>query len=824
MNIRYTMNKSFFKILSVLILPFLSSITLAQEIGSKTKLKWELVDNNHEGQKRSLTRLSMLNDSDHALGKQGWNLWFSNMRSIDVSTVTGDFSVEHINGDLYKLSPTSQFKGLAPGDSLQITMVIKGRIPNFTDAVSGLYFTFDQQKPAIQAIPNPQLLPFKNAFYANDMLIQQFEKNEKVKNENASSLLKIIPSPKEMKLTGLSFALDRSVKIGGANDFEPSIQLLKETIASNLKTQSLATKNNSAKSIEFINSPKLGKEAYEINIEPKKIIIKAATNTGAFYAVQSLFSLLPLNFFEGGLSSVDLPTLVIADEPRLAYRGFLMDIARNFQEKKQVLKLIDLMASYKLNVLHMHLNDDEGWRIEIPSLPELTEVGSKRSGSWKDGKTLQPSYGSGAIAKSNQFLTKADFIEILHYATKNHIQVIPEIETPGHARAAIRSMEYRAKKGKGAPISDPMDQSKFTSAQYWKDNVIDAGLASSYEFIETVVDDFIEMYKEAGLELKIISLGGDETPRGSWAESPSIHKLMKEQNIANHHLVWPYYVQKILDIVNKKGVQLAGWEEFGMVNLGKGMKPNPDLGAKNISLDVWNNLVGGGNEDLAYRLANLGYPVVFTSAHNFYLDFAWSDNYLEPGHNWAGYIDLEKSYGFMVHNFLRNLTPEMAAVKEPLTEIGKKNIYGIKGVLFSEKVLDVDRFEYMLVPRVFALAERAWAAEPEWEKSSQTNWKPIYDRDWSIFANTVGLKELPKVEKRLNFNYKLPSIGIKQIDGKVACNLEWPGFYIVYTVDGSEPVAGGMKYSQPIAAKGILKFKVFSSTGKSSYTTVYPNN
>jgi hexosaminidase len=333
------------------------------------------------------------------------------------------------------------------------------------------------------------------------------------------------------------------------------------------------------------------------------------------------------------------------------------------------------------------------------------------------------------------------------------------------------------------------------------------------------------MYQEAGLKLKRIHMGGDELPKGAWTGSPSIQQLMIEEGIPSVNLVWPYYVKRILEIADKKGIQLAGWEELGMVNQGKGMRPNPLFATKNIQLDVWNNVIGGGNEDLAYRLANMGFPVIFTSVNNFYFDFAWNDSYNEPGHNWAGNIDLEKSYGFMVHNFLRNLPDHIASKKQGLTEVGKKNIIGIKGTLWAEKILDSDRLQYMLIPRIFALAERAWAQEPEWEKPSQSNWKALYEQDWSRFANRIGLKEIPRLEKRWNgINYKLPSIGIKEIDGKIACNLELPGFYIVYTRDGSDPEANGKRYSQPITEKGNLKFKVFNFSGKGSYTTVYPYN
>lgn len=816
-------------VLSVAVALFITfSFTLlhAQNIGEKIQVKWELIDNNYQGQRRSLTKFTIINRSNHPIPPQGWDLWFSNMRSIDVNSIQGDFTIKHINGDLYKLSPSGSFDGLGISDSLEIRMEIKNRIPNFTDAPSGLYITSDLIEPSIQPITNVSALPFSySAEHDKKVLSELYDKNEKIKIKiNEPIPLSIIPSPKRLTLTNKHFILDRGVKIIGADEFHREIKRIKgEIFSSNLGEQEGFTED-SENTIRFEKLSSLGSEAYELIINENEIIIKAATDAGAFYAIQSLLSLLPISYFDGNQKSVKIPTLHIMDEPRLKYRGLMMDLARNFHDKNEVLQVLDLMASYKLNVLHLHLNDDEGWRIEIPSIPELIEVGSNRSAKFEGGSTLQPSYGSGAYAKPKQFLSKEEFIEILKYADNLHIQVIPEIESPGHARAAIKSMDYRAAQGMGRRISDPNDESVYSSAQYWTDNVMNIGLSSTFEFMETVIDDLISMYKEADLKMKIIHMGGDEVPKGAWTASPSIQQLMKKEGISSVNLVWPYYVNRILEIAKKRGIQLAGWEELGMVNQGKGMRPNPQFAAEAIQLDVWNNIVGGGNEDLAYRLANMGYPVIFTSANNFYFDFAWDDTYNEPGHNWAGNIDLEKSYSFMIHNFLRNLPDHISSKKQALTEEGKKNIIGIKGTLWSEKIKDLDRLQYMLIPRIFALAERAWAQEPEWEKPSQTSWKTLYDQDWSQFANTVGLKEIPRLERRWKgINYRLPAIGIKEINGEIVCNLELPGFYIVYTNDGSEPLADGTKYSRPLSEKGNLKFKVFNSSGKGSYTTVYPH-
>lgn len=795
----------------------------AQNIADELEVTWQLLDTNHENKGKSLAKFSIKNQSNYSIPNYGWNLRFSNMRGVDVESVQGDFKLKHVNGDLYELSPAPSFSGLEPNEEVEIKFVVS-KVPNFTDAPSGLYISTSLVEPAIQAISKYKILPFSIPTETNKVFLAElFEKNEKRKEEKIN--LSVVPSPLKMTTHAGFFLLDDEVEIIGDSDFKNEVQLLRKALTSKITTNPAKHTKKSTGEITFVKLNSLNSEAYKLDVAEKRITIQASSAVGAFYAVQSLLAVLPVQSFALKQESIEIPNLSIEDEPRFGYRALMLDLSRNFHEKEEIIKIIDLMAAYKLNTLHLHFIDDEGWRIEIPSLPELTAIGSKRSAEYSNGESLQPSYGSGALSKDNQFLTKEDFIELLKYANSKHIEVIPELETPGHARAAVKSMEYRSKKKGTAPIHDLQDKSIYFSAQHWTDNVMDVGLDATFEFMETVIDEISTMYKDAGLTLKTMHMGGDELPTGAWENSPAIQKLMKEKNIPNVHQVWPYYVKRILKITQDRGIKLAGWEELGMVNLGKGMKPNPQFADKDITLDVWNNIINGGNEDLAYRLANLGYPVIFTSANNLYFDQAYSSSYNEPGHNWSTYIDLERTYSFMAHNFLRSIPEMNRNQKEGLTVEGKKNIKGIKGALWSEKILDANRLEYMLIPRIFALAERAWAAEPEWEKPAQKQWETLLEKDWSNFANRIGQVEIPRLEKIWpELNYRLPAIGIKEINGKIVCNLELPGFYIVYTKDGSEPKADGKRYTTPLTEKNDLRFKVFNTAGKGSYTTVYAHN
>src|SRR5690606_2243171 len=367
--------------------------------------------------------------------------------------------------------------------------------------------------------------------------------------------------------------------------------------------------------------------------------------------------------------SITIPAVEVSDEPRFGYRAFRMDVARNFQSKEQVMTVLDLMASYKMNVLHFHLNDDEGWRLEIPSLPELTEVGARRAHSI-DEQSLPPSYGSGPDATNKAgtgYYSKSDFIEILKYANARHIRVLPEVETPGHARAAVKSMEARYRRlmkagqeeqAKEYLLNDIDDQSVYRSVQKWDDNVMNVALPSTYRFIEKVVDEIIGMYKEAGAPLSTIHLGGDEVPAGVWEKSPQVQKLMNENSeLAGVDDLWDYYFDKVNRILKAKGLYLSGWEETALRKTTLDGKvrwiPNPKFVNENFHAYVWNNVWGWGNEDLAYRLANEGYKTILAPATNFYFDMAHQKNFDELGTYWASITDIDAVFEFVPFDYYK---------------------------------------------------------------------------------------------------------------------------------------------------------------------------
>ena len=343
----------------------------------------------------------------------------------------------------------------------------------------------------------------------------------------------------------------------------------------------------------------------------------------------------------------------IIDAPRFEYRGFQLDVARNFQPKEAVFRLLDLMARYKLNKFHFHLTDDEGWRLEIPGLPELTRVGARRGHTLDSLDHLQPAYGSGPDvndAYGSGFYTRTDYLEILKYAKARHIEVIPEIEMPGHARAAVKAMEsrFRALEKLHHPqsrrflLSDQEDASVYRSAQLYTDHVMNPGLPSTYAFIDKVVAEVVHLHRTAGAPLRTLHVGADELPSGAWEKSPATLALMKREKLVSTTEAWDIFYTRVDQILRKRGVLASGWEELGArkVKLRGADKliPNPIFTQKGFTLYVWNDLDDA--EDLAYRMANAGYRTILAPATHLYFDMAYNKNPDEPGVNWAGYTDM----------------------------------------------------------------------------------------------------------------------------------------------------------------------------------------
>ncbi len=807
----------------------------------KLNISWQAVQNNYQNKAESLNALVITNTGKTTLPASGWKLYFNSARGIASATVSGNAVITKLNGDLFTITPTATFTALKPGASATIQFVSDELVINFTDAPEGIYLVWDTQPEKGYATGDFTVLPFKPNYPGLVTPAIIYNQNQKIQDVPEQQLTKIFPTPANYKETTGTFNLTPDVQFTTDGKFS------KEILGFEADLQTLFGKKLASKSVANIISLKykdgLGDEGYELSVQPTAIIISATSAAGAFYGIQSLKTLIPAAAYAHAEKIVEIPCVEVKDQPRFPYRALLLDVARNFQTKEQVLKLLDVMALYKLNVFHFHLSDDEGWRIELPTLPELTQTGSQRGHTLDSKNFLPASHGSGPetgkLAGSG-FYTRADYIEILRYATARHITVMPEIETPGHARASIKAMDARYRRlmaeGKQAEavkylLHDLNDKSEYNSVQYWNDNVIDVSLPSTYTFFETMINDIAGIYKEAGAPLNTIHFGGDEVPAHVWEQSPAYLTLKATHpEITGTGDLWYYFYGRINQLLKDKGFTLAGWEEMGLrktVLDGKAdYVPNPDFTPYHLQTEVWNNSIGSGQEDLAYKLANAGYKVVLSSVTNLYFDMAHYKSFDEPGYYWGAFVDIDKPFSFIPYDYFKNTSVDRDGLpinknifigKQRLTDYGKTNIAGLQGCLWGENIKTPERMEYMIFPSVLGLAERAWAQDPQWATEPDTaKSSAMYQQARTNFLNVLGKRELPRLTY-LNggYSYRIPKPGVLMRGGEYKGNMQFPGFIIRYTTDGKDPDIKSKVYNDAVTVTGNnVKFRAFDNKGR----------
>jgi len=811
-------------------------------------LSWQVVENQHGGKNQFLSKFVLVSPKV-SLPSSGWSLYFNLPRTIDPATVTPPFQVEHINGDLFRIFPKAQ-NAFAKAKPIEISFAAGEWAVNFTDAPSGPYLLLDADRTKGFPVRNYKIIPSTEPRqylrFASDKIglitpADVYQRQASIQPIAADQLPPIFPTPAEITRKQGFAELSANTVIESDAAFGAEEIFLKNA----LQELSVPAKEPSTK-IRLVKAD-LPEEAYKLTVQPGLIEISAGSGAGIFYGIQSLESMFPLYSWAGTKKMISIPAMEVNDKPRFAYRSFMLDIARNFHSKEELKKIIQLLALYKVNTLHLHFNDDEGWRIQMPSFPELTAVGSKRGAGFESGEHLQPSYGSGpdiTLKRGSGSYTTDEFIDILHYARDRHIQVIPEVETPGHARAAIVSMKYRYKQlmnaGKKSEaekylLSDAADTSVYSSAQGWSDNVMNVAMPSVYVFIDRVIQDLQDIYKKAGVPLKMVHMGGDEVPAGVWEGSPICQALMKQEKTNSVDDLWYYYFRKVNDILEGRGLKMYGWEEIGMrKTMLDGAKlniPNPDFVKDRFTVDVWNNVLGWGAEDLAYKLANAGYQVVLSPVSNFYFDMAYQKSFDEPGYYWGGFLDVDKPFYFIPYDYFKNAREDLLGNpldrsifigKERLNDYGKTNIKGIQGLIWSENMISPERLEYMLLPKLLGMAERAWAPTPSWSTETDTAKAAAhFNAAWSTFVNTLGARELPRLDYFAGgFNYRIPEPGVIVRDGKVLVNTQYPGLDIRYTTDGSDPLPTSKIYQGPIDDNGKIKVRLFSSTGRGGRISV----
>lgn len=816
------------------------------QFAQKTEFRFGVITN--FGEDGLQAHIVLHNQSSVALpaGEANWRIYFHSVRNIHAQEMAG-LRLTHINGDLNELSPTKNFAGLAAGASLEFLYGSGEWAVSYSDFMPRAFIAQQGLTPAVFTNTDTEELnrfidPFtkpeqqlrfggkgKVDLYPIATAASRYQDNLALDQVSVKAQL-IIPTPKSLKLGKGNIKLDASWQIRYAGRLTQEALYLQQQLKAaglNLDSQPdnipasgkvillTAASNATDKSLSK-NESIFAAESYTLIVDGDKIALDGSDNAGAFYAVQSLLSLLPA----GTATQFELPKLTVSDSPRFSWRGMAYDMGRNFHGKAVAFRLIEQMGRYKLNKLHLHLSDDEGWRIQIPGLPELTDLGGARCFDLTETQCLLTQLGTGASksGSGNGYYTRDDFVEILKFAAVHHIDVIPEIDMPGHSRAAIKSMQARYKKLLAAGqkeaaeqylLSDPADKSQYMTVQNYTDNSVNVCLPSSYAFAEKVIYELQQMYRTAGLKLTTFHMGGDEVGKGSWEQSPACSALFSkgEKGVAGVADLKPYFVSRIADITHARGLNLAGWEDGLMYDPANSFNRKQFANEK-VYANAWDNIWEWGVADRAYRLANAGYQVILSPGTHLYFDHPYEASAEERGYYWAArYTDTAKVFGFMPDNYYANaektregvtITNLEALVGRELPKLNRpENVVGIQGEVWSETIRTPEQLEQMLYPRMFALAERAWH-KADWEADKPN--PSVRLQAWANFSGNLIQKELSKLAAT-GAAFYLPPPGAIIQNGQLLANAGYVGLAVEYSLDQG---ATWQPYQGPVAVSNSM--------------------
>jgi hexosaminidase len=804
-------------------------------------------------------QFTIRNNSDIDLTSTNWEMyWNMAPRTVKPGSITAPVTIEWINGDFYVMKPKDDFR-LPPGAQMEVAYNGTYAMIKESDAPLGLYSVLYEEDGSYELYPvrdysiasfdspnqinrgegDEEPIPTAEWLFDNHSMIAELPDDQ---------LPLMVPRPRSVTLEDGYFEITSSTSVSFESGLQSEATLLAAFLGEILPSPVAIAESSSAarNHIHLQNRDVDVPGSYDLRISANDGVIISGDRSGVFYGSQSLQALIPIDQLGQKNESIRVRAVRIVDAPAFGYRGMHLDVGRNFHSVTTVKRLLDAMAFYKLNTLHLNVTEDEGWRIEIAELPELTQVGGFRGHTTDDSEHLQPSYGSGPFPDrragyGSGFYSREEYIDLIRYAGERHIEIIPEVNVPGHSRAAIKAMEYRYRRlmeeGKRAEaeqyrLVDPDDASVYRSAQWYTDNVICVCRESAYTFLTTVIDDFIDMHDEAGVPLTTFHTGGDEVPRGAWSNSPMCAEYLEEHpEVGNPRNLQKAYFKRIDAYLDSKGLRAGGWEEVAMNFREDGSwTPNDEFANSNVIPYIWNSLSGA--EDLGNRLANAGYPVVLCNVTNFYFDLAYNKDPREPGLYWGGFVNTRDAFEFVPYDVFKSIktTPEGELYtdddftgQEVLTAEGRRNLMGIQAQLWSETLKGQDMLEYYYLPKMFGLAERAWYGQADWGNIvDREERNEAVDSAWNVFANTVGKRELPRLDQ-LNggYNYRLAPPGARVENGRLVVNTAYPGPVVRYTTDGSDPTADSPLYAEPLeVVAGMIKLSTFDSRGRASLPTV----
>jgi hexosaminidase len=591
----------------------------------------------------------------------------------------------------------------------------------------------------------------------------------------------IIPEPVSFVKKNGEYLFKEKIVIASDNSSEPVtkiITMLKEKLnaATGFSIVSQTGKDEKAGISLSINKnadPQIGKEGYQMLVTAEDgVMIRANEAAGLFYGVQTFLQLLPASIESRSVVkniSWSVPAVEITDYPRFGWRGLMFDVSRHFFTKEQVKDHIDQMVKYKLNLLHLHLTDDEGWRIEIKSLPKLTSVGAwrvNRTGTF--GNFIPPT--ADEPRDYGGFYTQDDIRDLVQYAKDRFVNILPEVDVPGHSLAAIVSYPELS----CTPGAEKYNVRSGEKIMEWPasghfyglvDNTLCPANEKVYQFLDKVFTEVAQLFP-----FEYIHMGGDETARNFWKKTPQIKELMKKENLKNLDEVQSYFVKKVEKIVESKGKKLIGWDEI----LDGGLAPN-------AAVMSWRGVKGG------IEAAKQNHEVVMSPTTHTYIDYMQGDGIIEPPVYSS--LRLKKVYEF-----------------DPVPEgVDAKYIKGGQANLWTEQVYNMRHAEYMTWPRGFALAEDVWS--------------PKEKKNWNNFVSRVEthFKRLDAAQKKYAPSMYEPVFKFSKNEKNeitVEMSTEIDGLSIHYAFDNSFPDNFYPHYSKPLTVpKDASTMKVVTYRG-----------
>ena len=562
--------------------------------------------------------------------------------------------------------------------------------------------------------------------------------------------INIVPKPLEMKLNQGAFRFTKDTKLVAANDQTQVFEVLQNKFVSaagwNLGVVNTAPSSNF---VQLSTDVSLPEEAYNLKVTENQVIIYASGHNGFLYGLETIRQLLPVAIESKNVVSNmnwDIPNVEIKDSPRFKWRGFMLDVSRHFFDKDYVMETIDQLAFLKMNTLHLHLVDDQGWRIEIKKYPKLTEVGGFRVDQEDKPWNARPTPELGKETTYGGFYTQEDIKEIVAYAESRGITVVPEIEMPAHVMSAIAA--YPELSCFQKPIMVP-------SGGVWPiTEIYCPGKETTFEFLENVLLEVMELFPS-----RYIHVGGDEATKTNWEKCPDCKKRIQEEGLETVEELQSYFIRRMERFLSSKGRTLLGWDEI----LEGGLAP----GATVMS---WRGVKGG------LEASEAGHDVVMTPNSHCYFDYYQGDQDAEPL-AWGGNLPLSKVYQF-------------DPVVDGMSEEQAKHVLGGQANLWTEYVPTKAQAEYMTYPRLAALAEAVWSSK------DNRNWDDFSNRVSSLFQR-YGIMGVNYAKSAYQVTTET-SVNTENGVISIALKSEFPQADIRFSLDGSDITSASKKYSAPV--------------------------